>query len=585
VSGSRLGTIVDGSLVEGLDARLDDAALIEHVRAGKFVVVEGLAHRYFSLISDVRLESTSQKLLMDPPTGEAAAFIRRVLAGTTAYGTIRLSPMLMLQRSCVPTPGSSLTNGSGGKKVRGGADEGAAFQPVKTIPAHFAPVHEADEADFTAVFGAEDATHFAIGRPLDNDVPLCLDLERFVERSNGVFGKSGTGKSFLTRILLCGLIDSDVCGNLIFDMHNEYGWAAQTEQPGAQQVRGLKQLFRGKVLIYTLDKESTLRRSTVHPDAEVTIDASEITIEDIGLLGRELNLSDAGVETCHLLEKKFGTHWMATLLGWDQAELEARAGDVGAHERALSALWRKLQVLRKKTFITWGQSKETDTSEDGTWESLSQPASKGSGKSIVREIIDQIARGRHIVLEFGRHHDVLSYMLVANILTRTIRTAYIDATERYLASQRPEDRPRQLMITIEEAHSFLSQETARSTTFGQIAREMRKYNVTLLVVDQRPSGIDTEVLSQIGTRITCLLDDDRDVDAVLGGVSGATKLRSILATLEAKQQALLLGYALPMPIVVATRNYDAEFFGRLRASGREKTPQELRDTMRKLFPR
>ena len=38
---------------------------------------------------------------------------------------------------------------------------------------------------------------------------------------------------------------------------------------------------------------------------------------------------------------------------------------------------------------------------------------------------------------------------------------------------------------------------------------MRKYFVTLLVVDQRPSGIDNEVMSQIGTRITALLNDEK----------------------------------------------------------------------------
>ena len=58
------------------------------------------------------------------------------------------------------------------------------------------------------------------------------------------------------------------------------------------------------------------------------------------------------------------------------------------------------------------------------------------------------------------------------------------------------------MITIEEAHKFLNPMAAKQTIFGTIAREMRKYYVSLLVVDQRPSSIDDEVLSQIGTRIT-----------------------------------------------------------------------------------
>ena len=58
--------------------------------------------------------------------------------------------------------------------------------------------------------------------------------------------------------------------------------------------------------------------------------------------------------------------------------------------------------------------------------------------------------------------------------------------------------PPQLLITIEEAHKFLDPKIAGQTIFGTIAREMRKYNVTLLVVDQRPSGIDEEVMCQIG---------------------------------------------------------------------------------------
>jgi hypothetical protein len=89
---------------------------------------------------------------------------------------------------------------------------------------------------------------------------------------------------------------------------------------------------------------------------------------------------------------------------------------------------------------------------------------------------------------------------------------------------------------------------------------MRKYFVTLLIVDQRPSGIDNEVMSQVGTRITCLLNDDKDIDAIFTGVSGAQGLRSVLAKLESKQQALVLGHAVPMPVVVRTRAYDQQFY-------------------------
>jgi len=110
---------------------------------------------------------------------------------------------------------------------------------------------------------------------------------------------------------------------------------------------------------------------------------------------------------------------------------------------------------------------------------------------------------------------------------------------------------------------------------------MRKYNATLLVIDQRPSSIDEEVMSQLGTKITCLLDNERDIDAVLAGVSGRNELKSVLAKLESKQQALIFGHAVPMPIVVRTREYGSaesyKAFGSNEADSQEKTKKDIEE--------
>jgi DNA helicase HerA-like ATPase len=67
-------------------------------------------------------------------------------------------------------------------------------------------------------------------------------------------------------------------------------------------------------------------------------------------------------------------------------------------------------------------------------------------------------------------------------------------------------------------------------------------------------------MSQVGTRITALLNDDKDIDAIFTGVSGGQSLRSVLSKLDSKQQALVLGHAVPMPVVVRTRPYDQTFY-------------------------
>jgi DNA helicase HerA-like ATPase len=62
-------------------------------------------------------------------------------------------------------------------------------------------------------------------------------------------------------------------------------------------------------------------------------------------------------------------------------------------------------------------------------------------------------------------------------------------------------------------------------------------------------------MSQLGTKATYLLDNEKDIDSVLMGVSGKSELKTVLSKLEAKQQALIFGHSLPMPVVVKTREY------------------------------
>ena len=171
----------------------------------------------------------------------------------------------------------------------------------------------------------------------------------------------------------------------------------------------------------------------------------------------------------------------------------------------------------------------------------------------VRTLLEYLDKGKNVVLEFGRYRDITAYILVANMLARRIYSRYQERMEQAMAEGVAPPHP--LVITIEEAHKFLNPEVANRTIFGTIAREMRKYNATLLVIDQRPSGIDEEVMSQMGTKITCLLDNERDIDSVLAGVAGKGELKSVLTRLAPKQQALVFGHAVPMPVAFQPREY------------------------------
>jgi hypothetical protein len=233
-------------------------------------------------------------------------------------------------------------------------------------------------------------------------------------------------------------------------------------------------------------------------------------------------------------------------------EMKTFAENSGAHVGALGALKRKLLQIRRLGFI----KDQASFSE-------------------VDLMIDKLAAGEHVVLDFSGYDSTLAYMLVANIITRRIHDRWERQTQAAQFGEHQGQRPRPLMITIEEAHKFLNPATAKQTIFGRIAREMRKFSVTLLVVDQRPSSIYDEVMSQLGTRITALLNDEKDIEAVFAGVSGSGGLKAVLATLDTKQQAMVLGHAVPMAVVVKTRPYDAAFY---KAMGEKEhgTPAAIR---------
>jgi DNA helicase HerA-like ATPase len=550
-----LGSVIQGSLSQGLEVRLHADVSIEDMRVGKFLVVRGVRSHFFCMLTDVSLGTSSPRILANPPDPNNT-FLQDVLAGTGTYSTIDLSPMLMLtpdqgpeSQAFRPNEPHAADSRLGSYQAQSSAD--IELLPVKTVPSHFSQVYEASERDFRSVFGWEDDPHrrnFAIGQPIDMDVPICLDLDRFVERSNGIFGKSGTGKSFLTRLLLSGIIRKQAAVNLIFDMHSEYGWEAASEGKHFSTVKGLRQLFPGQVQIYTLDPESTTRRG-VRDAQQLFISYSQIDVEDLMLVRGELNLSEASLENAIILRNEFGKSWITRLLSMSNEEIQEFCETKMGSKSSIMALQRKLTRLDDLKYIR-----------------------NSSPQDYVSQILQSLEAGKHVVVEFGSQSNLLSYMLATNVIARRIHASYVHKAERFLQTKNPGDRPRQLVITIEEAHRFLDPSTVRQTIFGTIAREMRKYFVTLLVVDQRPSGIDNEVMSQVGTRMTALLNDDKDIDAIFTGVSGGQSLRSVLAKLDSKQQALILGHAVPMPVVIRTRPYDASFYAEIGDIDWEEQP-------------
>jgi hypothetical protein len=560
-----IGYIVSGGLKENLRVRLTVPA--QEVQEGSFIVIESGDWLFYGLVTDLQLGATDPRFADEQSEARFPAALARLLHGQTLFTNLEVLPALMQERG--PEP-----DAPGYQEWRAPIDAGLREEPrplpVKTIPPHHAKAWLASSGDIAEIFGKDGkAGNFVIGYTREGEHPVCLDLDHFVQRSSGVFGATGTGKSFLTRLVLAGLIHYNRASVLVFDMHNEYGYDDTSSDTG-QRVIGLKNRFASQLRVVGLGQGARIRGNP--PDFNLEIARKDIQPQDIEMLTRELNLKETTPTTLDALWSDFGPQWFsqfrelkvgATIEDDNGKKVPAPdsvafwANQTGVNVSAAEGLHSKLGRLFHKPYI------------------VERPAADTIG-----EIIKSLEAGHHIILSFGDYDNDLDYLLVTNLLTRRIREAWEKQTNGFRTKGEKEPRP--LVVVVEEAHKLLNREMAGQTSFSVIAREMRKYYVTLLIVDQRPSQIYDEVMSQLGTRISGWLGDEDDIRAVLSGLAGREALRGMLARLQPKEEVILLGWGVPMPIMVRSRRYDDRFWQELLGRSSQQTRRSEADILREL---
>ncbi|WP_221413346.1 ATP-binding protein [Marinoscillum sp. 108] len=118
-------------------------------------------------------------------------------------------------------------------------------------------------------------------------------------------------------------------------------------------------------------------------------------------------------------------------------------------------------------------------------------------------------------------------------------------------------------LVLEEAHTFLREFHNNTNnicleTFERIAREGRKFGLSMVLSSQRPSELSQTVLSQCNTFLLHRIVNDRDQDLVKrlvpDSLSGLLKELPILPS----RKAILVGWAFPIPVLVEMKFLDKE---------------------------
>lgn len=146
-----------------------------------------------------------------------------------------------------------------------------------------------------------------------------------------------------------------------------------------------------------------------------------------------------------------------------------------------------------------------------------------------------------------------------------------------------------LLVVLDEAHLFLSEgkSSSASRVVQRIAKEGRKYGVGLCVVTQRPTEIDSTVLSQCGSVIALRMTNGADRAKVSGALADDLgNLSAIIPSLRTGE-ALVIGEAMPIPSRImfrkATRKttgHDPEIGERWRQAERPD-PAHYKDALKR----
>ena len=150
---------------------------------------------------------------------------------------------------------------------------------------------------------------------------------------------------------------------------------------------------------------------------------------------------------------------------------------------------------------------------------------------------------------------------VVHVAVAVISRLIFEALQRHIKET---NKALPTVLVLEEAHSFVRKDadvgaSAQAAdlcrqTFERIAREGRKFGLGLVLASQRPSELSPTVLAQCNSFLLHRIVNDVDQNLVrrlvpdaLGGLLGE------LPTLPS-QQAILLGWAVPTPVLIRIRD-------------------------------
>lgn len=392
---------------------------------------------------------------------------------------------------------------------------------VTRYPLPGAPVAAVTSADMDAIFSAGDIAHIEIGTVH----PTCstraaLLVDAMLGKHFALLGSTGTGKSTATALILHRICRMAPAGHIVMiDPHGEYE-AAFADVGASYGVSNLAMPY------WLMNFEEHCEVLLTTSGAERQTDAD--ILAKCLLAARQKNRAAETVARITVDSPiPYVLSDLTTIIQTEMGKL-----DKASNSAPYLRIKQKIDEIRS----------------DPRYHFMFSGMLVGdSMKSFIKRIFRLPGDGKPIsVIDVsGVPSEITS--VVVSVLARCVFDYAIWARGQ---AQHP------VLLVCEEAHRYVPSD--RSTNNGpvrkileRIAKEGRKYGVSLGLVTQRPSDLAEGVLSQCGTIVAMRLNNERDQAFVKAAMPEGA--RGFLDTIPAlrNREAIICGEGVPIPIRVA----------------------------------
>lgn len=446
-------------------------------------------------------------------------------------------------------------------------------------------VHLVSEEDLKRIYGQPDKPYFVnVGHIAGAEsIPALIDVNKLITRHSAVVGTTGSGKSTTVASLLNALSDAEKYPSsriLVFDIHGEYGQALK-DKANIYKINADKS--EGSV-----EKELLLPFWALNFEELIEISFGKITNEKdyntilerilskkrkslekypkTGLNTDTLNVDSPVPFSLNHLWYDLYTQTLGKLYQDKEGkplayELDEDGNEIkGDPVNGLPPIFKKINSnqangdrvqYQNESPLTNGQQLHSLGSKlrIPRFDFIFKPPGltpKQDGK--VDKDLDELMKGwigsdkPITILDLSG----VPISILNTIIGVLLRIIYDGLFWSRNLSQGGKERP--LLLLMEEAHNYLNSEGSALSIVQKIVKEGRKYGIGTMIVSQRPSEINSTILSQCGTFFALRLSNSSDRSHITSTVSdnleGLTSMLPILKTGE----AIILGEAVKLPM-------------------------------------